>query len=495
VSTGGLLPLPILAPLAGAILAGFLPQRVAAWCSLLTTLLTLGAGAFILLGVLAEGPVSYAVGGWPAPYGIVLVGDLLGAIMVCISAVVATAAALFTLLARAALREQRMYHPLFLLVVMALGGVFLTGDLFTLYVFMELAIISTLPLVGMAKRSVSAEASFKYAVLSALGSAVLLVCVALVYSATGTLNMADIAARPVDGAGPVLMEIAAALLVFVFLLKAAVFPFHFWQPDAHSAAPAPVSAMLSGILVKVGIYGLIRLQSLLIPDATVLRALAPVGAVAVLFGGLAALANRDLKRMLAYSTISNVGFIVLALGWGGVGMVAALVNTVTHALIKAALFLSGGFVAERVEEHEMSRLGGVAVLSPIAATVFGLAALGIAGIPPLGGFVGKLTLLGAAGSAGDLPGLSVVIIGGALGIAYPLRAFLQVFWGGPEQTIVDAWGGSSARSASLLAPLLLVLLVLLIGLWPGPLFALLTATADQLADADAYITAALGRRP
>jgi multicomponent Na+:H+ antiporter subunit D len=488
-----LLLLPLLLPLAGAIAAAFLSTRNGARAALVASILTLAAAGVLLHDVWVGGILTYRVGGWAPPFGIVLVADLLGASLATLAALLATASALHTLLAGGVEMQQRFYQPLFLLLLMALGGVFLTGDLFNLYVFMELVILASFPLVAMAERPVSPEATFKYAVLSALGSTLLLVCVALIYAGAGTLNLADLALRMRENGGTPVDAVAAALLLGVFLLKAAIFPFHFWQPDAHSAAPAAVSAMLSGMLVKVGIYGIIRLQLLLYPNAAVLEALAPIGAVAAVFGGLAALANRDLKRLLAYSTISNMGFIVLALGWGGAaGLLAALVNLVSHALIKSALFLSGGYVAERLDEHELRRMGGVAALSPAAAAAFGLGAVALAGLPPTSGFLGKLTLLQAGVSGGETVLLVAVVAASALGLAYTLRAFVLVFWGRTPDRVSRGWAAQPASRVALLAPLMLVVLSLLLGVWPGPLFSLAEATVAELLDPDVYITAVLG---
>jgi multicomponent Na+:H+ antiporter subunit D len=312
----------------------------------------------------------------------------------------------------------------------------------------------------------------------------------------GTLNLADVAVRLAAERGSALSSVAAAVLLFVFLLKAAVFPLHFWQPDAHSTAPAPVSAMLSGVLVKVGIYGIIRLQTLLFPGEPVLALLGPLGAAAAVFGGLAALANHDLKRLLAYSTISNMGFVVLALAWGGAaGIVAALVNVANHALIKSGLFLAGGYVAERLDEHRMTRMGGVASLSPVAAATFGLGAAALAGLPPTSGFLSKLTLLGAGVEVGSTVLLAALLVASALGLAYPALAFVRVFWGRCPAPVRRRWREGEHRRAALLAPAALALVWLVLGLWPVPLLALAEAAAAELGDPTTYITAVLQEDP
>lgn len=505
-----LLVVPLLVPLAGALLAAVPRGRLAAWVVLATTLVVLVANAAILAAA-AGGPVVYRAGGWAPPYGIVLVADLFSAALAVTASIVAAASALHTLVSGGDEARRRLYHPSFLVMLLALGGVFLTGDLFNLYVFMELTILSSIVLVAIAGRPISAETAFKYSVLAAIGSTLLLVSVAFVYAGAGTLALADVARRVREGPVAPFWPLVAAMMLAAFLLKGAVFPLHFWQPDAHSAAPAPVSAMLSGVLVKVGIYGIVRMGTLLFPEAPALLVLAPLGAITALFGGLAAIANADLKRLLAYSTISNVGLIVLALGWGfgwaglagqdsharnlgHLALAAAIVHTINHALIKGGLFLAGGYVTERLDEHGLAQLGGLARLTPAGTVAFGLGALALAGLPPFGGYVGKLALFRAGVDAGDAATLGAVVAASVLAIVYCQRAFVRVFWGESPPGIGERWrrhgnGGVPA------APLLLALAVLALGLWPAPLITLATAAAGELAQPRIYIDAVLGEVP
>ncbi|MDQ4075866.1 MAG: hypothetical protein M3220_06415 [Chloroflexota bacterium] len=488
-----LLVFPILIPLAGAIPAAVLHGRRAAWLSLVFSLLTLAADSAVLYAVSSARPLIYEVGGWASPYGVVLVADRFGATLALIATLIAAASAIHTLVAKVEASTRRLYHPLFLILVMALSGVFLTGDLFNLYVFMELVILSSVALVAMANRSMSAEVTFKYAVLAALGSALMLASVALVYAGTGTLNMADIAQRVRSEPPASFWPVTAAIMLVAFLIKGALVPFHFWQPDAHSTAPAPVSAMLSGVLVKVGVYGIARMMTLLFPESPVFILLVPLGAISALFGGVAALVTADFKRVLAYSTISNVGLILLALGWGGqAGFTAAIVHIINHALIKGGLFLAGGYVVERADEHEIARLGGIARLTPVGTAAFGLGALALAGLPPLSGFVSKLTLFQAGLAAGDAVFLLAAVVASALGIAYSVRAFVLVYWGETPERLSERWHHTEAEAGRPIAPLGLALFVLTLGLWPAPLVALSTSTAAELGQPTIYMAAVLG---
>lgn len=483
----------VLLPLAGAIAAALARGRASAWIALGTSVLVFGMSAAVLYATTISGPQIYRVGGWAPPYGIVLVADTFSAMLALTTAAVAVASALHTLAAGEPVLQRHLYHPLFLILLAALCGIFLTGDLFNLYVFMELVILSSFALVAMADRTVSPEVTFKYAVLSALGSLLLLTSIAFVYAGVGTLNIADIARHVQAGAPAPFWPVAAGMMLFAFLLKGAIFPFHFWQPDAHSAAPTPVSALLSGILVKIGFYGLVRMDTLLFPEAPALALLAPLGAVSAIFGGLAALANLNLKRLLAYSTIANMGFILLALGWGGTaGLTAAVIGAVNHALIKASLFLSGGFITERLHEQDIGQVRGLARLTPGSAVAFGLGALALAGLPPLSGFLSKLTLFQAGLAAGDITLLVLAVAASAIGIGYSVRAFTLIFWGDTPKWVRDRWDERKTPGETPIAPLILAFGVLALGVWPGPLLDLSGRAATELMEPQRYISAVLG---
>jgi multicomponent Na+:H+ antiporter subunit D len=491
-----LLVAPILFPLAGALVAAVVQGRVGAWVAVIVSGVVAAIDGVVLYAALDHGPLVYQVGGWQPPQGIVLVADRFSASLALTASIVGLASALHTFLAGAEAARRRLFHPFFLLLLMALSGVFLTGDLFNLYVFMELVILSSIVLVAMAGRPVTVEATFKYAVISAIGSTMLLTSIALVYAATGTLTLADIARQVQQGPEMPLWPVTAALMLAAFLLKGAIFPFHFWQPDAHSAAPASVSAMLSGVLVKVGFYGVVRMSTLLFPGTPAMAILAPLGGVSALFGAVAALANPDLKRLLAYSTISNMGLILLAFGWGGpAGITAAVVHTVNHALVKGSLFLAGGYIAEQLDEHDMHRIGGLAQMTPGGAAVFGMGALALAGLPPFGVFVGKFALFQAGFSAQDTLLLVVAAVASTLGIAYSLRAFLLVLWGKTPPWVVSRWRDQMAGGRGFVAPLLLAAVSLLLGIWPGPLTALGSAIAEELLNPAAYVAVVLEHTP
>jgi multicomponent Na+:H+ antiporter subunit D len=492
--TTHLLILPILLPLIGAIGAARLRGR---WGSILVVMVAGGTAAitgWILQRTITLGPQVYQVGGWSPPQGIVLAADRLSAILALTAASVALAAAIYTL-STGEQRDRPLFHALFLLLLTALCGVFFTGDLFNLYVFMEMVILTSIILVAMARRPV-AEVTFKYTLISALGSTLLLFSIALIYADLGTLNLADVARRAASTPPTLLRTVGGVLMLAVFLLKAGALPFHFWLPDAHSAAPTPISAMLSGVLVKVGVYGILRMTTLLFPDGGLLMIVGALGIVSALFGGLAALANDDLKRLLAYSTIANVGLILMGIGLGtGIGLAAALIHTVNHALIKGSLFLAGGYLAERFHTHSLHRLHGFAGLAPGVTLLFGIGALALAGLPPTAGFVSKVTLLRAGWMAGELLLLAGMVLASGLSIVYSLRVFVRLCWGVESPAIVEEIRRSGMERRGALAAALLVVLILGLGIWPAALVEITTAAANELQQPQIYIEAVLGENP
>jgi multicomponent Na+:H+ antiporter subunit D len=490
-----LMILPILLPLLGAILVALIRGRWGGVAVLIISALTAVAAGRLLVLALQFGPQVYRAGNWAPPQGIVLVADTLSALLALVSSMLAVAAALYTLVSGEQV-QRPFYHALFLFMLTALCGIFLTGDLFNLYVFMEMVILSSVILVAMANRPVSAEVTFKYTILSATGSTFLLFGIGLIYGGLGTLNMAHIAQRIQEAPAPVVVPVGATLMLGVFLLKAGAVPFHFWLPDAHSGAPSAVSAMLSGVLVKVGIYGILRLTTLLFPEHPWQLSLGILGAASALFGGLAALANTDLKRLLAYSTVANIGLILIAIGWGtAAGLMAAVVHMVNHALIKGSLFLAGGYLAERYDEHSLQRLMGFATHTPGIAVVIGLGAVALAGLPPTSGFVGKLVLIEAGWVGGEHLLLLCALLASALSIAYSMRLFVKLCWGAtPEWVIVRSHQLGRQRFASLAAGLLAAVLLLL-GLWPALLLSAASSSADEMLQPHLYIQAVLGEQP
>jgi multicomponent Na+:H+ antiporter subunit D len=490
-----LVVMPILLPLTGSAVALLLRkrQRLQAGWSLLAMLASLAASVWLLARVWSSSqPVVLQSGGWPAPFGISLVADLLSATMAVMSQVVLSLGIVYALGSRDQVVRYPAFYTIFLTLAAGLTGAMLAGDLFNLFVFAELLVFSGTILTAASDDLLGTEAAFKYFYMSLLASAFLLLAIGSLYVSYGTLNMAGLAMRIATDPSAPLLPVAIALLMATFMIKSAVTPFHFWQPDFHTASPTAVSAMLSSVVVKLGIYGFLRMTTLLfVEQAAAVRGLLLVlGLAGIVYGGLGAIGTHNAKRMLAYSTLAQVGFILVAIGWGSrLALAAALVFAVNHSLIKAALLMLAGAVASRapVKTAAFDVITGLGKYMPLAGLLFFLGGLALMGIPPTNGFVSKMMLFRSGIEAGQFAMLAAVGLASILTLIYVVRAFQRIWWQPPAAGIKAKPGGDR-----LLAPALLIAAVLLLGLWPEPLVRLAEATAAWLGDPGAYIAAVLG---
>ncbi|MEE8198689.1 MAG: proton-conducting transporter membrane subunit [Thermoplasmata archaeon] len=458
-----------------------------------STVLTLGSIALVFQ-VQATGIQIHVLSGWPPPFGIVLVADLLSASLAAVSASVFLAALVYSLGYMPPGTTRFSYLPLFFFLHTGVNGAFLTGDIFNLFVFFEIMLLSIYGLVltserdSLVSRKEKLEATFKFLVLNLIGAAVMLLAIATLYGTTGTLNMAHLSILIADfrAMGATHLDLAAFLFIVVFGLKAAAAPFHFWLPDVHPSAPTPISALLSGILIKVGAYGLIRLTTLLFPGVQVVSEVILLMAIAtLLLGAVLALGQLDLKRLLAYSSISQMGFLLLGVGLGTVqGLAAAVFFLINHALIKSMLFLGAGSIMHITRERSLDRMGGLARGAPFLAFTFLLGVMALSGLPPVNGFISKLLVFQALLESGRLVYLLLALVGAFLGILYAFRAWLRIFWGQGSGRSEASVGGRQFAPIAALAGLLLVF-----GLLAEPLVGLTTAIAVQIADPNVYIDA------
>ena len=313
--------LPILLPLAGAMLA--IPMRkncrVQGTWSFGIMVTSLGVTAYLAWIVIQTGEaLVLQIGGWSAPYGISMAADPLSLFFVIMAQLSLTMGVLYALGSRDAVVRYPTFYPLFLALGTGLTGTFLTGDLFNLFVFAELLVISGTILAALADDRTGVESGLKYFYISLLASTSMLLAIGCFYVSYGTLNMADLALRLSVGGERLLLLPGIALLMTAFLIKSAVVPFHFWQPDLYTAAPTSVAAVLAGVVSKVGVYGLLRMNTLMFPEQAprVQIVLIVLGVAGVIYGGLGAIGTNNLKRMLAYSSIAQMGFIIVGVGWG-----------------------------------------------------------------------------------------------------------------------------------------------------------------------------------
>ena len=484
--------LPLLIPLAGAFLILLLrsQQKLQSRCTLIVMFSSLLSSLWLIYQVWSTGDaVVYQLGGWEAPVGISLVGDHLSVFMTFMSQVVLFCGVIYSLGSKDRSVQYPSFYSIFLTMGVGLTGAILSGDFFNLFVFAELLVISGTILTSISDDRFGAEAAYKYFYISLLASAFLLMAIGSLYVSYGTLNMADLARRIQENPNQPLLPVSIALLTATFMIKSAVFPFHFWQPDFHTAAPTAVSAMLSSVVVKLGVYGFLRMITLLfLEQADELRMFMMIfGIIGVFFGGLSAIGTHNAKRMLAYSTLAQVGFILVGIGWGtSLSITAALIFTFNHSLIKAAMLMLAGSVASRgkVKSAAFNLVMGIGNAMPFAGVLFFIGSLALAGIPPTNGFISKYYLFKSGLDLRALFPIILISLGGLFSLIYTIRAFQKIWWKPlPEGVMLKE------RGDQLIAPTLLVLLILFLGFWSEPLVNFSQVTSNWLLDPNNYIQA------
>lgn len=430
--------------------------------------------------VALEGPFSYLPGGWARPYGIELRYDEFSAFAMVISLVTGLVLLYSGRYMAAALRPQRLpwYYSLLLINLGGLVGFVITGDLFNLFVFMEIVSVSSYALVAVAGGRIAALAAFKYLLAGAVSSALILFCIGVLHALTGSLNMADIALRLANVDSPAPLMLALGGLTAGLMVKSALFPLHAWLPDAHGSAPSPISALLSALVVKIGVFGLLRLYPMFaaadaLRFAPVYEILAWLGAISILAGALFALFQHDIKLMLAYSTISNIGYVVLGIGLANeLATTGAGIHIANHAIIKATLFLAAGAIIHQTGHRTLHALRGVGHVMPWTCLALAIGVFSIVGLPPTAGFPGKWYIALGALEAGR-PGFAIVLLSGAVLIFVYYIRILNAFYFRPptEASMLSV----REAPASMLVPVLLLAVSCLagglLGRWPALLIA------------------------
>ena len=445
----------------------------------------------LLWRVLSAGILVAQPGDWPAPFGVTLVADPLSAIMVSITGVMAFAVALY---ARGDIGdlERRGYHPLFQVLVVGINGAFLTGDLFNLYVWFEVLLIASFVLLTLGGTREQLRGGVHYVVINLLSSVLFLSATGLLYGATGTLNLADLALR-LGTLPPGLVTTVATLFLVAFGIKAAVFPLFFWLPSSYHTPPIAVSAMFAGMLTKVGVYALIRVFTLLFTQdiAYTHTLLLWIAGLTMLTGVLGAAAQDDVRRILSFHIISQIGYMLMGLAlYTTLGLVGAVFYLVHHIVVKANLFLIAGIMKREAGSYRLNALGGLYAGRPLLAALFLVPAFSLAGFPPLSGFWAKLILIRAGLEAGAYPIVAVSLVVGLLTIYSMTKIWRAAFWK-PHPVGLPARAGANLRT--LYAPAFaLAALTLVIGFWTAPFYNAAVTAAEGLLEPETYVAAVLG---
>jgi len=497
--------LPILIPLATAVAAIFArhrrrTQRLFSVCGAAALL---GGAVALLVSVRRDGIQTLQVGDWPAPFGITLVVDLFSAMMVLVSGIIGFAVVVYSLESADTEHEERGYHPLLHILMLGVCGSFITGDLFNLYVWFEVMLISSFVLLGLGGTRGQMEGGIKYVALNLVASSFLLAAIGMLYGVAGTLNMADLARQLHAAPHTELVTVLAMLFFVAFGIKSALFPLFFWLPASYHAPPVAVSALFAGLLTKVGVYVLIRVFSLIfVHDVDYSHNMILwISVLTMIFGVLGAVAQNEFRRILSFHIISQVGYMILGLAlFTPLALAGSIFYIMHHIIVKTNLFLVSGIVLRGEGTLELGRLGGVYRNAPGLAALFLIPALSLSGLPPLSGFWAKLILVRAALEQQAYAVAATALLVGMLTLYSMMKIWNEVFWkkspGDVERPAPVPDTHPLAGRVLLLAPtVLLAAITILIGFAAEPLFNICLMAAGQLLNPAEYIQAVLGGMP
>jgi multicomponent Na+:H+ antiporter subunit D len=493
-----LVALPVIVPLVGASLGVLTaPWR---WAQRVITLLALSTnvvvGVMFLVDVDGDEMLVMQAGGWKVPLGITLAVDRLSAVMLVVSSLMLVSVMVYAIGQGAEESRYASFNPVYLVLAAGVSASFVTGDLFNLFVAFEMMLVASYVLLTLGGRPGQVRSGMSYVVISLVASTLFITALALIYAATGTVNMAELSQRIPELSDGVRTGFSL-LLILVFGIKAGLFPLFFWLPDSYPTAPGAITAVFAGLLTKVGVYAIIRTQTLLFPpEAQQGSFLLVLAGLTMVVGVLGALAQDDLRRMLSFHIVSHIGYMIFGLAlFTLAGIAGAVFYVVHHIVVKTALFLVAGLVERRAGSDRLSRIGGLVRSAPMIAVLFALPALSIAGLPPFSGFVGKFALVGSGIESDEWAIVAVSLLVSLLTMYVMVRIWSGVFWGEPEDPAIAAWIESDdstvprlmTGSASAVVALSVALMI-----YAGPLYDYSKRTAEDLLAPDRYVTAVIG---
>jgi multicomponent Na+:H+ antiporter subunit D len=496
--SGALIAAPVVVPLlaAAVVLIGFRRPLVQRAAGLAGAAALLAVAVALTSMVWQSGPRAVHVGGWPPPFAISLVADTLGSLMVLLASLVGAAVAVYSLAEVGAARLDMGYFGMYMVLLAGVNGAFLTADLFNLYVCFEVMLMASFVLMVMGGDRYQKEGGLKYVTLNLLSSALFLAAVGIVYGATSTLNLAELAARMplVATERPELVAALAGLFLVAFGIKAALFPLYFWLPASYHTPPVSVSAVFAGLLTKVGVYAMIRVFSAVFVDLRWLFSLlVGIAVLTMISGVLGAVSKFHIRRILSFHIVSQIGYMVLGLALVSsadpvvrrLALAAAVFYIAHHILVKTNLFLIAGVIRRLGGTEDLGPLGGLSLRTPWLATLFLIPAASLAGIPPLSGFWAKLAIIQAAVDARAWIAVGAALLAGLLTLLSMTKIWNEAFWkDAPEATSPHEL---HRTIWPMIVPIvILATLTVTIGLVPQPLFAVADRAAAELLDLEAY---------
>ncbi|MGA4508749.1 Na+/H+ antiporter subunit D [Propionibacteriaceae bacterium G1746] len=497
-----LLPLPVLLPMFGAaitLIVGRRP-RVQRAISIAVLVAVVAVVAWLAITAHRQGVQTLWFGAWPGTAGIALVADRLSALMLLVASLVTLGVLIYSGGPDSEELSKEtpvsIFHPTFLLLCSGVSNAFLAGDLFNLFVGFEILLFASYVLLTMGATRPRIRAASIYVVVNLVSSALFLILLGTVYSAVGTVNLAQLAQR-IPALPDDVQVMIQALMLTIFGLKAAIFPLSAWLPDSYPTAPAPVTAVFAGLLTKVGIYAILRTQTVLFPHRPLTEVLLVLAALSMLVGIMGAIAQSELKRMLSFTLVSHIGYMLLGIALGSVdGLTATIYYTSHHITIQTTLFLVVGLVGRVAGSTSLERISGLVAVSPLLATLFFVPAMNLSGIPPFSGFIGKIGLLQASLDFGGVWGwtmVTVALLTSLLTLYAIAKAWNRAFWGEPE-LVTEGSGEPGTMPRSMVgATVGMIALTLALTFGAGWLYDYCQQAAIALTDGD-YVRAVMEGR-
>lgn len=489
-----LLLFPIILPLMFAAILMLFPKKLKMQRSVALTgaALTLISSLFLLRTVQTDGIQAITLGSWPAPFGISMVSDLFAALLVVASSLIALIVVWYSFSTIGVDREKSFYYPAVLFLIVGVNGAFTTGDIFNLFVFVEVLLMASYTLIVHGGEKPQLRESIKYLVVNIISSSLFVAAVAYLYSVTGTLNMADLAVKiPEIPEYNGILTVIAVLFLVVFGFKAAIFPLYFWLPESYYAPPLPILALFGALLTKVGVYAIMRTYTLFFTmnvDFTH-SLLAVIAILTILAGCIGALAYFDVKKIIIYNIIIAVGVILFGVSqMNRAGVDGAIFYLIHDMLIKSALFLLVGIVAVLFGTSNLRKMGGLIKTYPVLGWTYLVTAFGLAGIPPLSGFPGKLLIVQGGFEGPHFWGSIVILVTSLIVLLSAVRIFIYAFWGEPAATVPLT---KSAYQAMFIPAAILVAITVVFGAGAELFMPYITGAGEVLLNPSIYIDAVL----
>jgi multicomponent Na+:H+ antiporter subunit D len=488
-----LIILPIIIPLITGVILIFFSNNIPAqrWISAISSIITAIAAGMLVNHVYNNGIQTMDVSNWKAPYGITLVSDMLSALLVLTTSIIAFACLIYSFKSIGIERERFYYYPIVNFLMVGVNGAFTTGDIFNLFVFFEVMLMSSYVLLVLGGTKIQLRESIKYILVNVISSALFVIAVGYLYSVVGTLNMAHISVRISEIGNEGIITVIAVLFLLVFGLKGAIFPLYFWLPGSYYAPPPAVMALFGALLTKVGVYSIARTYTLFFyNDAGYTHLLLQILAIITIIAGIiGAVAYSDIKKIIIYNIIVAVGVILYGVSVLTQESLTGSILYLIHDMnIKAALFLLIGIIIKITGTSDLDKISGLLHRYPRLGWTFFIAALALAGIPPLSGFAGKLLIVRSGFEAESYIGAGVVLMSSLFVLFSVMKIFIKGFWGSPRAYKNEA---HAPVKWLLIAPALLTAFAVIYGLGTEAIYPVVSMAAETLANPEIYIKAVL----